>query len=183
LGDEPTKHRFNEVDYRLSYTKEWGNFTFESAFNIYSYPNQDKEENPTTGELEIHASYAFAPFAISTTHFLDLWDNSGGYIGEVALEFEESPLDRLTVNAAARLTFANAKFNAYYVPLDKAAVNAVVFEFGLRVDLGERFYLRPHVEWTSLLDGEVKRAVAESPWVFSAKASLVNFGIALGVEF
>jgi hypothetical protein len=179
FGDEPNKGQFNEVDFRLSYTKEWENFTLAPAFNIYSYPNQDKEENPTTGELELMVAYALPPFTLSMTHFLDLWDNRGGYIGEIALEFEEAAADRLTVSATARLAFANAKFNAYYIPLDKAALNSVVFEFGLTYNLREGVYLRPHFEWTILLDGEVKSAVAESAWVFSGKSTLVNFGIAI----
>lgn len=183
LGDEPTKHKFNEIDFRLSFTKEWGNFTLAPAFNIYSYPNQDKEENPTTGEFELLAAYAFAPFTLSTTHFFDVWDNAGGYIGEVALEFEESPADGWTFDAAVRLSFGNAKFHAYYVPLEKAALSALVFEAGLTYNLSSTVYLRPHAEWTTLLDGEVKKAVAASPWVFSGKAALLNFGLALGVAF
>jgi len=183
LGDEPTKHKFNEIDLRLSYAKEWGRFTFAPAFNVYSYPNQDKDENPTTGEIEVMAAYAFDPFTISTIHFLDVWDNPGGYIGEVALEFEESPAESLVLSAAARLTFGNAKFHSYYIPVDKAAASALIFEVGLTYNLSSAVYLRPHVEWTTLLDSEVKKAVAESDWVFSGKAALLNFGLALGFEF
>lgn len=183
LGDEPTKRKFNEIDLRLSFTKEWGHFTLAPAFNVYSYPNQDKEENPTTGEFELLASYAFAPFTISTTHYFDVWDNAGGYIGEVALEFEEAPADGWTFEAAARLSLGNAKFHGYYVPIEKAALSALVFEVGLTYALSSTVYLRPHAEWTTLLDGEVKKAVAASPWVFSGKASLLNFGLALGLAF
>jgi len=183
LGDEPTRHKFNEVDFRLSYTKEWGAFSFVPAFNIYSYPNQDKEDNPTTGEIELAAAYAFAPFTLATTHVLDVWDNPGGYLGEVALEFEEEPSDRLTFQAAVRLTFANARFHAYYVPVDKSAMSALAFEVGLTFDLGSGLTLRPHAEWTRLLDPDVRMAVAVSDWVFSGRASLFNLGIALGVEF
>jgi hypothetical protein len=182
LGDEPNRRQFNEADFRLSYTNEWGDFTLEPAFNIYSYPNQDKEENPTTGELELAASYGFSFLTVSTTHFLDVWDNRGGYVGEIALEFEGEAGARLTANAAMRLTFGNAKFNAYYIPVDKAAVNAAILEVGLTYQLTRAITIRPHFEWNRLLDRDVRAAVAESPWVFSGKSSLANFGIAIGFE-
>lgn len=183
LGDEPNRHQFNEIDLRLSYTKEWGNFTLEPAFNVYSYPNQDKTENPTTGELELGASYSFSSFSLSTTHYLDLVDNPGGYVGEIALEFEEAPAENLRVSAATRLIFGNAKFNDYYLPLKKAALDAVVFELGLTYNVSSAIYVRPHFEWTMLLDADVKSAVAESPWVFSGKSMLANFGVAIGFEY
>jgi len=182
LGDEPNQYQFNEIDLRLSYAKEWGNFTLASAFNIYSYPNQDKTENPTTGELELAASCTFSSWTLLTTHYLDLIDNPGGYVGEMALEFEKKAAKNLLLNAAARLLFANAKFNDYYVPLKKAAVDTAVLEIRLTYNLSSAIYVAPHFAWSMLLDSEIKDAVAKSPWVFSDKPMLTSFGIAVGIE-
>lgn len=185
LASEPNYLQFNEVDLRLSYKNEWGPLTFEPAFNIYSYPNQDKTENPTTGELEIDLSLdlGFAGLSLETAHFLDFWKNKGGYVGELGLAFEGDLTDDLVMNAAARLVFGNAKFNAYYVPLDKGAVNAVVLELGWTYAVSAPFYIRPHFEFNGLLDGDLKAAVAASPWVSSGKSTLVNIGVTVGVEY
>ncbi|MCX6562094.1 MAG: hypothetical protein NTU60_00665 [Candidatus Aminicenantes bacterium] len=185
LNREPNYRRFNEVDFRLSYKKEWGAFTVEPAFNIYSYPNQDKAENPMTGELELQITYdlGLGGLSLETAHFLDLWENKGGYVGEVGIQLEQEAGANLILNAAARLTFANAKFNFYYVPLDKGAVSAFILELGLTYTFSAPFYIRPHFEWNSLLDGDLKAAVASSSWVSSGKSSLLNFGVTVGVEY
>ena len=185
LNREPNYRQFNEVDFRLSYKKEWGAFTIEPAFSIYSYPNQDKAENPTTGELELRITYdlGLGGLSLETAHFLDLWENKGGYVGEVGIQLEQEAGANLILNAAARLTFANAKFNSYYVPLDKGAVSAFVLELGLTYTFSGPFYIRPHFEWNSLLDGDLKAAVASSSWVSSGKSSLLNFGVTVGVQY
>jgi hypothetical protein len=183
LNKELNYRQFNEVDYRLSYKKEIGKFSIEPAFNIYSYPNQDQTENPTTGELEILASFSLGDFSLETAHFVDLVDNPGGYIGEFGLAFEKDMSETLTVNAAARLTLANAKFNEYYIPFRYAAVNAFVLELGLNYSFGDAFYVRPHFEWNELLDPSLRSAVRDSAWVAVGKSSLVNFGLAVGVEY
>lgn len=185
LGRETNRRQFNEVDFRLSYVKAWGAFTFEPSFIVYSYPNQDRTENPTTGEIEIQLTYdlGLAGLSLETAHFLDVWDNKGGYVGEIGIQFERDAAEKLVLAGAVRLTFANAKFNAYYVPLDKSAVNAFILELGLTYALTDRLSIRPHFEWNRLLDGDLEAAVASTSWVASGSPSPVNFGVAVVFEY
>jgi hypothetical protein len=181
LHREENYFQFNEIDYRLSYAREFGPLKIEPAFTAYSYLHQP--DSPTTGEFELLLSFDLGPFSIATAHFLDVGRNPGGYIGEIGLEFERTPSAALTVNASARLTFANSKFNAYYVPLRKSALNAFVLELGLTVALTEAISIRPHFEWHRILDQDVKAALTTSTFVSGGKASQLNFGVAFAIEF
>jgi hypothetical protein len=182
LGDEPNRRQFNEVDLRLSYQTDLGPFAIEPAVNIYSYPHQDQTENPTTGELEIQVSCPLGPVTLETAHFFDFLKNGGGYVGEVGCEYETEPADNLTLSAAARLLFANAKFNEYYIPYDKGGIYSLALELGLTVRLSDSVTVRPHIEWNRLLDAGVRSAVAVSPWVAAGGSSVFNFGVAVGFE-
>jgi hypothetical protein len=184
LGKEPNRHQFNEIDYRLSYKYEIGDFTIAPAFTLYSYPNQDKVLSPTTGEAEIQIAYAMGDFTLETTHFFDVKANPGGYVGEVGVEFEKEAGEGLTVAAAARLLFANAKFNSYYVQDGlSGGINSLVLEAGLTYTFGGGFYVRPHLEFNIILDSGLRAAVAVSDWISLRKPDLFNFGIAFGYSF
>lgn len=182
LGDEPNRRQFNEVDLRLSYQTDLGPFAIEPAVNIYSYPHQDQSENPTTGELEIQISCPLGPISLETAHFFDFLKNGGGYVGEVGCEYETEPVEGMTLAAAARFVFANAKFNEYYIPYDKGGIHSLVLELGLTARLSDSVTVRPHIEWNRLLDADVRAAVAGSPWVAAGRSSVLNFGVAVAFD-
>jgi hypothetical protein len=181
---EANAGQFNEVDFRLSYDLEAGDFTITPAFNVYVYPNQDPDFSPTTGELEIAVAYAIGSFSLETAHFFDVMDNQGGYIGEVGLAYEADAADGLTLAAAVRFAFANAKFNQYYVMEGlSGSLMGVVLEAGLTYTLSNGLYIRPHLEYNNILDKSLREAVKASEWLSLNKPSLFNFGFAVGFEF
>jgi hypothetical protein len=184
LNKEPFRHQFNEIDYRLSYEFEAGGFTIKPAVTLFTYPNQDQDFSPTTAEAEIQVAYALGDFTLETTHFLDFKANSGGYVGEVGVEYEKEAGENLTVAAAARLTFANGKFNSYYIQDNlSGAFNALVLEAGLTYTFGAGFYVRPHLEFNTILDSGLRAAIGVSDWVSLRKPDLFNFGVAIGYSF
>jgi hypothetical protein len=181
---DPNLHRFNEIDYRLSYQYDIGDFTIAPAFTLYSYPNQSAGDIPITGEAEIQVAYALGALTLETTHFFDVWSNKGGYVGEVGLQFEKEAGAGLTLNAAARLIFANAKFNSYYIRAGTpGAINSLVLEAGATYAFRGGFYIRPHFEYNAILDSALRAAVEISDWVSLRKPDLFNFGIAIGFSF
>jgi hypothetical protein len=184
LGHEPNRHQFNEIDYRLSYKYVIGDFTIAPAVTLYSYRNQDKILSPTTGEAEIQIAYAMGDFTLETTHFFDVKANTGGYVGEVGLQFEKAAGEGLTVAAAARLLFANAKFNSYYVQAGlSGGINSLVLEAGVTYTFGGGFYVRPHLEFNTVLDSSLRAAIGVSSRVSPRKSDLFNFGFAFGYSF
>jgi outer membrane scaffolding protein for murein synthesis (MipA/OmpV family) len=182
LGDEPNRRQFNEVDLRLSYETALGPFVIQPAVNIYSYPNQDRIENPTTGEFEIQVSTSLGKFSLETGHFIDFLENGGGYVGEVGLAYEDEPSEGLILDAAARVTFANARFNEFYIPYERGAIGALVLELGLTARLTDSVSVRPHLEWNRILDAGVRAALSVSPWIAAPRASVINFGVAVDFE-
>lgn len=180
---EANGRQFNEVDFRISYDIEAGDLTISPAFNVYTYPNQDAEGSPTTGELEIAAAYALGSFSLETAHYFDVMDNKGGYIGEVGLAYEADAAEGLTLAAAVRFAFANAKFNEYYVPYDSGTISALVLEAGLTYTFSSGLYVRPHLEYNNILDKNLRAAVEATDWLSIAKPNLFNFGLAVGFEF
>ena len=184
LGKEPNRHQFNEIDYRLSYNYAIGDFTIAPAFTLYAYPNQDKVLSPATAEAEIQIAYAFGDFTLETTHFFDVKANTGGYVGEVGLQFEKEAGEGLTAAAAARLLFANAKFNSFYVKDGLAGgISSLVLEAGLTYTFGGGFYVRPHLEFNSVLNSHLRAAIAVSERTSLRKPDLFNLGIAFGYSF
>ncbi|MDD8025592.1 MAG: hypothetical protein PHI34_03685 [Acidobacteriota bacterium] len=179
---EANAGQFNEVDFRMSYDIEVGDFTITPAFNAYTYPNQDPGFSPTTGELEIGIAYALGDFGLETGHFFDVMDNKGGYVGDVALTYESDVAEGLTLAGAVRFAFANAKFNEYYVPYDSGTFSAVVLEAGLTYTIGG-FYVRPHIEYNNILDKNLREAIRTTDWLSLQKPSLFNIGVAAGFEF
>jgi hypothetical protein len=180
---EPNAGQFNEIDYRMSYDLEIGDFTITPAFTVFSYPNQDAAFSPTTGELEIGVAYAIGDFSLETTHFFDVIDNKGGYIGEFGLAYESDVAESLTLAGAVRFAYANAKFNEYYIPYDSGTLSAVVFEAGLTYTFGSGLYIRPHVEYNNILDKNLRLAIETTDWLSLRKPNLFNFGVAVGYEF
>jgi len=175
--------QFNEVDFRLSYDIEAGSFTITPAFNVYTYPNEDPSYSPTTGELEICLAYALGDFSLETTHFLDVMENAGGYVGDVGLVYDSDVSGSLNLAGAVRFAFANAKFNEYYVPYDRGTLSAVVLEASLPYPFAGGFYVRPHLEYNNILDKNLREAVRVTDWLCINKPSLFNIGIAAGFEF
>jgi hypothetical protein len=184
LGREPNRHQFNEIDYRLSYKYALGDFVIAPAFTLYSYPNQDKILSPATAEAEIQIAYAMGDFTLETTHFFDVQANTGGYVGEIGLEFEKEAGEGLTAAAAARMLFANAKFISFYIKDGLAGgLFSLVLEAGLTYTFGGGFYVRPHLEFNTVLDSRLRAAIAVSEWTSLRKPDLFNLGIAFGYSF
>ncbi len=185
LTKEPNYRQFNEFDLRLAYETELGGFQMTPAINIYTYPNMNHEENPTTGEVELRIAYDLQDFTLETTLAIDFWKNFGGLMGEVAMEYEKEAVRGWFFDAAVRILYANSKFNTYYIDPDftSAALLGLVLEAGTTVSFDIGLYIRPHVEYTTVMDTDLRTAVEASDWVSLRKGSLFNFGIAIGWEF
>jgi len=170
-GDAPTG--FNELDFTLDYSRDISNLTVNPSFSVYLYPNQ--ADAPPTGELALALSYPVGPVSIFTDHSVDLIATPGAYFGDAGLSFETELIPNLTVGASAHAGWASARFNEANFEVNHAALNVAGADLALTWSPGGRFYLRPHVAFSSLLDAEL-RAATERPWNVTA-------GLAVGREF
>ena len=170
--DKEFQGQFNEADIYAAYAFEKDAFSLEATYQHYYYPNTDWED---TGEVEIKLAYAFDDISVFTSHTLDVESISGAYFAELGLEAEHELSDTAKLEGGVYLGYGNADFNEAYIgpsidALDVAGASLDVTWYPVK-----NIYLRPHVEYTSLLHDDLRQAV-ESP-------DLVNVGLAAGVEF
>jgi len=174
LGKEANQGQFNEVDFSLSYEREWKKFTLSAGFLHYSYLNQ--EDAPATGEIIVTAAYSLPKsFQICTVHSFDVEEYPASYFGEYGLGFEHEFNSKLSTQAHAFLGFGSSKFNQVYLGARQNALNLAAADLGLTYYPLKTLYFRPHLEYTSLLDSNLREQV-EDP-------TIANFGLAMGLEF
>jgi hypothetical protein len=163
---------FNELDFTLDYSRDVSDLTVNPSFSIYLYPNQS--DAPPTGELALALSYPVGPVSIFTDHSIDLIAAPGAYFGDAGLSFETELVPSLTLEASAYAGWGSARFNDVNVDVNRAALNVGGADFALTWSPGGRFYLRPHVAFSSLLDAGLREAT-ERPFNVTA-------GLAVGRE-
>src|SRR5262249_2689849 len=99
----------------------------------------------------------------------------GSYYGEAGVSFENKVSQKMTVHGSFNLAAASSKFNEVYIGLARGAFNLAAAEVSLTYNPGKRFYLRPHFEFTHVVDPQFRRHL-ESP-------TIGNLGFALGFNF
>jgi hypothetical protein len=172
LEDEPGRPNFNELDYTLSYWKEWMGFTWEPNVAHYTYPNTGW---PSTTELGLKVSRPVGPVTLFTSHWIDVQEVAGAYYGELGLEYERELAPKWTLQASGIFGWGSSRFNQAYIGPNETAANAFSVSLALTRSLGGGVYVRPHIQYSRLLDGALRGAVKDPD----------NFvvGVNVGVEF
>jgi hypothetical protein len=173
LGREPQRGRFNEVDLSLSHSRQWGKLTVEPGVQYYSYPNV--RQAPGTGEASLTLSYPAGPVSLFTTQALDVARYGGAYFGEAGASAEWQPGKRTTVESSVRLGWGSSKFNRVYAGRGRSALNVASADVAVTYQAGAQVYIRPHVTFSTLLDGGLRRRTRDD--------DLISFGVAVGREF
>ncbi len=163
----------NEIDYYVSREFGWRRFTVEPSFQYYTYRHQ--EDAPSTGELSAKFSLPAGRFSLFTNQTFDVIEYAGAYFGDVGLSYTGRTGPHTEMECAVAMGWGSGKFNAAYIGPSKWALNVASLDIGFTYSAANGAYIRPHISYTRLLDGELRDSVE--------KASTVNFGIALGMEF
>ncbi len=172
LSREPQQGEFSELDFGVAYKREWKKLTVEPAFDYYIYRSPAPVKDPPTGEASLKLSYPIGPARVFTKQIFDVGSYRGAYFGEAGLAYEHKLDRKTTVATTFSLGWASAKFNEAYVGVPRRAFNLVGAEVSLTHAPNHRFYLRPHIEFTRITDGQL-RSHLNSP-------TIGNFGLALG---
>ena len=173
LDDEPNQGEFNEVELILYYSRVWGNITFEPFVVYYVYPNQ--EDVPSTGEFTLSLYYPFGPFNVFTSHTFDFVEYEGSYFGDAGLSYERQLSSTLTLGASGSFGWASSEFNSVNIGLHKRALNFVGGNLFLAYYPKEFLYIRPHMELSAIVDGELRDQLDDP--------TILNVGVAFGMEF
>jgi len=171
---------FNEIDFGVSYAREWKKLSVEPAFDYYLYCSPSRAEVPPTGEASLKLSYSVGRIRVFTKHSFDVSSYRGAYFGEAGLAYErrlgETGMKRkMIVASAVTLGWASAKFNEANVGASKRALNVAGAKVSLTWTQMRRFYLRPHFEFSHIADRRLRGRLT-SP-------TIGNFGFALGINF
>jgi hypothetical protein len=174
LGREPQRGNFNQGEFSVSYTGEWKKLAIEPAFLFYLNRSSDNVDSPPTGEVSVKVSYPAGPLRVFTEHSFDYIRYRSAYFGQAGLSNEVRLNRKTTVASELKLGWGSAKFNETNIGVPKRAFNLIGAEVSLTHSLSHRFYLRPHFEFTQILDGRLRRHLA-SPTIGA-------FGLALSIN-
>jgi len=163
----------SEVDYSLSWEREWHGVTFEPCIQMYTFP--DQEDCPSTTAVDLRASWPLGPVSLFTTQSIDVSEYSGAYYGDLGLCFEKELGERAQMETSLCVGWASAKFNEANIGPRKAALNLCAFDAGLTYTTRRGIYFRPHISVTRLLDRSLREAVDDP--------DIISVGVAVGMEF
>jgi len=187
---EDEYNTLDEVDFMISYGRPIDPLYLELGYVYYYLPPYEHEEPAhiegteviTTDPTDTHDVFliaAYSPLPILTVysdHYLTAVGNPGGYYVDVGVGTGHAFGDALALDAYFEVGVGNPKFNDYNMNRDKAALNLV--ETGVSVTacfLGV-MYVRPHVSYTTLIDGDLREAAGED------NESFWFGGAAVGIE-
>lgn len=172
LGNEAQQGDFNEVDFGVSWKREWKKLRFEPSFDYYLSLPPAQVSDPSTGEATLQISHPIGPMRIFTSHTFDVVAYRGAYFGQAGLSYEGEQKKRVTLAGYIALGWASSRFNEAHIGARRNALNVVQAEVSLTYALTKRFYFRPHFELSGTLDRRL-RSHLEAP-------TIGNYGVAVG---
>jgi hypothetical protein len=173
LGDEPQQRRLNEVDLIFSYQREWKHMRIEPGVLFYFDRPLLRVDDPPSGMASIKLSVPLGPLRAFTNQEMDFVSYRGAYFGDVGLSFERELGKATRLTSTINLGWGSAKFNEVFIGPRKWAVNVTGFEISFACALPRGLYLRPHLEFSRVIDRQLRGQLA-SP-------TRVNIGVAVGL--
>jgi hypothetical protein len=173
LTQEPQQGEINSTSVGLQYAREISGFRLEPMIEYWNLPIPSLHD-PGTGEISLNVSHAAGPVRVFLLQVVDVVHFRGAYYGETGLS-RNFKWKCFNTKSNLRIGWANADFLRAYAEVAKAAFLETGGDISSTVTLTKHLYVRPHAEWTYLVDGSVRRAVQP--------ASLWNAGVGLGVTF
>jgi hypothetical protein len=164
--------QLNEVDYTFTKSFEKGKTTLEPGFVYYDYPTNTYDK---TGEFSFNLSRRVGTATLFFNNNLDILEYEGAYFGEIGVSQEHAFSERTTGAATLSLGFANGKFNQVNIGSDKSAWNMLGLGASFTYQLNSRLYLRPHLNYTRILDFDLRNELDEP--------DVLEGGVALGFDF
>jgi hypothetical protein len=164
------------LEMELSSEHQWRKLTIEPAITMYFYNDALNRSSSSDRSIEswLYLSYHAGPFRLFTNHSFDVLTYRGAYFGEAGIELERR-VSRVKVGGSFSTGWASAAFNDEYADIRKSALNRISVEGWLKAYLQPHFYIRPHFEFSSIVDRALRTEVERPTFVF--------FGLTTGVEF
>ncbi len=188
LQDE--HNSLDEIDLMLSYSRSFSDLYVEAGYVYYYLPDfkfeePDGAENPKIGTvdfLDTHdlffvVSYpVLPPLSVYSDHYITVGGNPGAYYGDVGVGSDYPFTDFFDVSSYFEVGFGSCKFNDYNLGQDKFALNLIETGVSATFSFLEILYVRPHIGYTTLIDGDLRDAAGEDNTGFLFGGAVVGFG-------
>ena len=165
-----------EIDFTLSKIIEPGNFYFEPALLLYTYPS--KNSFNATAEASVFAAYYKGDFGLFINPSVDILSNSGGAFSETGFTYDhESEKIHIVTNFAYGL--GNRKFVNYNILGDESqSINSnyrlIDINGYVQKSLNETLYIKPSFNFFHLIG---------TAFTNTLNTNQLNIAISIGAEF
>jgi hypothetical protein len=188
LQDE--HNTLDEIDFLISYHRSFSGLYVEAGY-VYYYLPEYKYEDPEGGEnaeivttdpTDTHDVFVVLDYAVLpvlnvySDHYVTVVGNPGGYYFDAGVAFGHAVNDYLGLEAYFEAGVGSPKFNEYNLGRDKFALNLIETGVSSTVGFLGVMYVRPHVSYTTLVDGDLREAAGEG------NESFWFGGAAIGIE-
>jgi len=173
LTDERQARRFNEVDLIFSYRLERKRVKIEQTILFYFDRPIPQTDDPPSGIASVKLSVPAGPLSVYTDQEVDFLSYRGAYFGDVGVALERQIGGRAKLAGDINLGWGSETFNRMFVGVPKRALNVTGLEVSVTYTLNDRVYLRPHVEFSYVLDRQLRGQLAAP--------TRANAGVAIGI--
>ncbi len=153
------------VELELTREHRWKNFKIGPAVRMFFYHDPPSRYSTRSIEGWLYLSYDAGSFRLFSNHSLDVLTYRGAYFGEAGIAAEPRVSPRFQVGGSLAAGWASATFNAAYADVAKAALDRVSVEGWLTAYITPRVYIGPHVEFSSIVNREVRTQLLRPTYV------------------
>lgn len=157
-SDDP---EFSEIDLTLSYGGKVGSVGYGVGVIEYLFPNTTVTTDagssalPGTRELYVSLSLPDLPIVPAVSVYRDV-DEADGTYASFSAGYCKSLADKLCLGLSASIGMADADYDRFYFGVDEAALNDANVGATLSYALLSNLTVTPGVQYTWLLDGDIK---------------------------
>jgi hypothetical protein len=190
-GDD-LKNEICEVDLALSYAKTLGKVDTEIGVTEYVYPNTPgTAEQTADGDIVVHPTPATREAYVSAG--LDVllsptvkvsydFDQVNAFYAELGISHSIELFKSITAELSLSMGAAQSDYNQFYFGTDKNALNDGNAKLALTYGISEALTLGGYVQYTRLLDSEIRDAADNADNLFN-DGDVVLGGVDLSYSF
>ncbi len=144
------------LETELTHEGRWKHLTIAPAITMFFYRDLMSTDRDRSIQGWLYLSYDVRPIRLFTNHSLDLLRYRGAYYGEAGIEWQRHVSPGVELGSSFGAGWASSAFNDDYAGVAKSALDRVFAEGWLTAHVNPRWYIGPHVAFSTLVDREVR---------------------------
>ena len=175
LAETTDSSRPQILELELARAFEGRNLRIAPAVRMFVYHDALSRYETSSMEGWLYLSYDVGPFRVFTNHSIDVLTYRGAYFGEAGIESERQLSPRVELGGSLGGGWASAAFNDAWVGIHRFTLNRISVEGWLTAYVQPGFYIGPHVEFSSIVDRQVRREAWRPTFVFLRLTTGIEF--------